>query len=278
MELGADDYITKPFSSAELRSAITSRLERHQLASQQAEQQLEEVKKNLVRMVAHELRTPLVSISMASEIVSRQLSTLPPDRIRELLNYIDRGSERLYHLVEQMILVTQLKAGVLTRSGLADQGIEVLASTILISAIDLGRRFSTSHTETSVNTEWTHDAVLQADPHSFKHALAELIANAFNFSPDEKDVKISMNALTDHWIQIQIADHGPGIPPEKLSQAQQAFEQIDRQDQEQQGMGLGLYLARQIIDVHRGTLEIESAVGRGTRAVIKLPAKDVLGE
>ena len=75
----------------------------------------------------------------------------------------------------------------------------------------------------------------------------------------------------DDAVWITILDQGPGIPPDELAIALKDFNQINREAQEQQGIGLGLPLARQIIETHRGTFEIRSVVGKGTQITISLP-------
>ena len=71
---------------------------------------------------------------------------------------------------------------------------------------------------------------------------------------------------------ISIVDQGKGIPRDQIEKAMQAFQQLDREIQEQQGIGLGLALARQIIQLHGGILELKSVEGEGTQAIVKLPS------
>jgi two-component system sensor histidine kinase/response regulator len=272
MEIGADDYLTKPFSSAELMAAILARLERHQMTVKETERDLEEAKSQLVQMVAHELRTPLVSIEMASALIADKLNELSPAHIQELMAHVTRGSERLHHLVEQMVLTTRLKAGVLTPELVIEQGLRMPVSDLLMVVIDLARRFAPRHPDVAVRLETKDgEAVIQLDAQALKHALAELVTNAISFSPEGEEVGV-LQWVANGSVWIQIVDHGPGIPAEHLDQAQDEFQQINRHVQEQQGMGMGLPLARQIIGVHGGTLEIKSVVGQGTQVTVKLPA------
>jgi len=271
MELGADDYLTKPFSSAELIAAITARLERQNVTSQELEKKLEDTKRQLVQMVSHELRTPLVSIEMALDLISRQLSQLSPPQIQELLDYIGRGSNRLHHLVEQMVLITQLETGTLTAQIIQERGLVLHTSELLIAATNTARRFALRSPDVSIRVdERDQGAQVQCDPHALEHALAEIIANAVNFSPAGAEVDVTQ-WQAEGSVVISVVDRGPGIPPDQMQNALREFHQINRRDQEQQGMGLGLPLARRILEVHAGTLEIQSVVGRGTQVTVKLP-------
>jgi two-component system sensor histidine kinase/response regulator len=274
MELGADDYLTKPFSTAELVAAIMARLERQQATVQESEVRLEETKRELVRMVSHELRTPLNSIEMALDIIARQLTQLSPAQVQELLGYVERGSSRLHHLVEQMVLLTQLETGLLTTASIREHHMLLHSSGFLIAATSLAHRFATHGSDVPIRLDERDQAVaIQCDPGALKHALAEIIANALNFSPQGAEVAITQwRAGGD--VLISVTDQGPGIPPEHLEDTLREFHQIARQVQEQQGMGLGLPLARRIIEIHEGTLDIRSMVGRGTQVTIKLPAAE----
>lgn len=271
MELGADDYLTKPFSSADLLAAILTRFERHQITVKETKKELEEAKRQLMQMIAHELRTPLVSIEMAAALISERINELSPQRIQELIEYVTHGSDRLQHLVEQMVLTTRLKAGVLTPGVVLEQGLQMPVSDLLMAVIGLARRFAPRQPDVTVRLDAKDgEAVIQLDPQALKHALAELVTNAINFSPEGEEVVVGQ-WVADGFVWFQIVDRGPGMPAEQLKQAQKEFQQINRQVQEQQGMGMGLPLARQIIDVHGGTLEIKSVVGRGTQVIVGLP-------
>ncbi len=271
MELGADDYLTKPFSSAELLAAIEARLERHEVTARAIEGSVEEAKRRLVQMIAHELRTPLVSIEMALDIISRQVGQLEPHQLLELLDYIGRGSNRLHHVVEQMVLITQLEADLLTANVLREQGMPVHVSELLIAAVSLGKRFAPRSPDAVARIEERdEDLTVWGDINALKHALAELIANALSFSPAGGEVVVSA-WRSGRQAVITVTDHGPGIPPQQLAHALREFYQIDRDRQEQQGMGMGLPLARRLIEVHGGALDIQSVVGRGTQVTVELP-------
>lgn len=274
MELGADDYLTKPFSSAELLAAILARLERREVTARAMEGRIEDAKRQLVQMIAHELRTPLVSIEMALDLISRQVGQLEPSQLLELLDYINRGSNRLHHVVEQMVLITQLESGLLTSDLLREQGLPVHVSELLIASVSLARRFAPRSADVPVRIDERDDDVsVWGDVNALRHALAEIIANALSFSPAGGEVVVA-EWRSGGRVVIAVTDRGPGIPPQQLAHALREFYQIDRDRQEQQGMGMGLPLARRLIEVHRGALDIQSVVGRGTQVTVQLPLAD----
>ncbi|MBZ0276057.1 MAG: response regulator, partial [Anaerolineae bacterium] len=123
MELGADDYITKPFTHNELLAAVRSRLQRHSALSDRYGQELEQMKSSLARMVVHELRTPLVSVQLAKDIIERQLGRLSPASTKELMDAMGLGINRLNHVVEQMVYLTQIETGLLNRQDILENGV-----------------------------------------------------------------------------------------------------------------------------------------------------------
>jgi signal transduction histidine kinase len=271
MELGADDYLTKPFSLAELRAAIQARLERRAAIAVESEQELQQAKRALIQLVSHELRTPLVSINMVTEILSRQIEQLSPSQLRDLLDTLERGTQRLTRLVEQIVLIIQLETGALRVEYIRTSGMPLRLSEVLIAASDLARRFAYRHPDVRIRLdERDHDVTILGDPRALRHALAELLANALTFSPEGGEVVVSQWEADDK-VWISIMDAGPGIAPPKLDQALQDFHQIDRETQEQQGIGLGLPLARRIVEAHGGTFEINSVVDKGTQITVGLP-------
>ncbi len=271
MAMGADDYITKPFTSLELVKAIETRLERQHTITLDAERNLDATRQQLMRMVTHELRTPLTSINMVVDIISRQRNVLETDQLTELLDTLASGSKRLSRLVDQIVLISQLQSGMLAASNIQASGLQAPLWEIIIAAIGLARRFA--YRNPNVNIELSdrqNDAPVMCNPLALKHALAELITNALNFSPDGGSISISQWAA-EGAVFIDITDSGPGIAPDQLQRALEHFEQIDRQTQEQQGMGLGLGLAHQLIVVHGGSLNLQSVPGKGTQALVALP-------
>ncbi len=272
MELGADDYITKPFTFEELRTAVETRLKRHATVIRMAEQELKQARQSLIRMVSHELRTPLISVNMVTDIISRQIDNLSKSQLRELVDTLERGANRLNRLVEQSVYIVQLEAKALSWKTVQEHGVSARMSDILIASIDLARRFAHRNPDTRIQVdERDSDAFIICDIRALRHALAELLSNALSFSPEGSEVVLTQ-WYADHALWISLIDQGPGISPEHIAIALEDFQQIDREQQEQQGVGLGLPLARRIIEAHGGTFELNSVLGKGTQITLSLPA------
>jgi signal transduction histidine kinase len=268
MELGADDYVTKPFSHADLLAAIRSRLKRYDTLNESAQEELEQVKTELTRRIAHELRTPLTSIAAVQDIVEMQLGHLGVEELRELLTIQRSGSQRLQHLVEQTVMLTELKTGKLSRTIILEKGMVTSIWDILTAATNTARKFAYKNRDLPINVnDRGSEARVLCSLSALRHALAELIGNALSFSPENGEVQV--NQWVDrNWIWIAVEDHGAGIAD--LEAAIAEFGQIDREKNEQQGMGLGLPLAKQIVEAHGGGLHIKTN-SKGTQVAIQLP-------
>ena len=105
---------------------------------------------------------------------------------------------------------------------------------------------------------------------ALKHALTELISNAIKFSKEKGKVVVTYRQR-DQYMIITVDDNGLGMTEDQVSTALLPFQQIDREQKEQQGTGLGLWLADKIVQVHNGDLRIASVAGKGTRVLVRLP-------
>ncbi|MGJ3237501.1 MAG: hybrid sensor histidine kinase/response regulator [Anaerolineae bacterium] len=280
MELGADDYLTKPFTNEELLSAVYSRLRRQEtLLSDQGNdrqnaEELEKAKKNLTQMVAHELRTPLTSVVMIEQLIDKKFDSLSKDQIKDLLDSWKAGTHRLQHLVEQMVLMTQIDTNELNENTIDLRGTAQDIRTVLDSAVAVARRFAYRHPHGNVRVNnSTHRADIQCHSQSLRHAFAEIVSNALDFTTPGTDVLINQKH-SDQTITISIVDTGSGMTTRKLQRALTPFEQIDRQKREQQGMGLGLPIAKKIIELHRGNIIFQQVASGGTKVIIQLPRHD----
>jgi signal transduction histidine kinase len=140
-----------------------------------------------------------------------------------------------------------------------------------MTAINSARSFAYRNRDASIRLEERdRDALVRCHTPALRHAFAEIITNALNFSPEGREITISQWRASDS-VWVSVVDAGPGIPEDQLERALQDYQQIDRESGEQQGMGLGLPLARRLLEVHGGTIELRSVVGKGTQVTIMLP-------
>lgn len=271
--LGADDYLVKPLEQERLLLVIQAKLKRRaELLEhiQVKESALETAKRELALMIAHELRTPLVSISMVTDILSRDMEQMGHSQTADLVETMRSGSIRLSRLIEQMVLYVQLRSGALHDSVVSHARPGYVRDAV-IGAVDRARQFSYRQREIPLRFEESDpDVLISGDLGSLKHALAELLSNAMAFSTPQNLITVTQ-WVADGYVWITITDQGPGIPENELAEVFRPYHQINRQKYEQQGVGIGLPLARGIILAHGGTLELRSALGKGTQAIVCLP-------
>lgn len=271
MELGADDYLTKPFTKPELLAAVHSRLEKRAAAHRANDEQLERARMKLSRLITHELRTPLASFLMVQDVVSRQSEHLDPENFEDLLKTLRTGSYRLHHLVEQIVFTTQIETGVLSSDAVRDTGRPAQAWELLTSSVMAARNFAYRNRDAFINLDNRDpSALVHCKLDVLRFGLAEILTNALVFSPSDGDITVTQ-WQADGWVWVMVQDAGMGMTPEQLESAMRDFEQIDRDAHEQQGLGLGLPLARKLVELHGGALELRSVVDKGTQVTIRLP-------
>jgi signal transduction histidine kinase len=271
MNLGADDYLIKPFNNRDLMRAVNMRLEMREKLRAEAGREYEALKLQLARIATHELRTPLISVRSGLDILARQRYITTPEELEQTALAMNVGASRLMHAVDQLVFLTQLDAGLISTDETIN-GMDVVMWDVVTSAVTQARRFL-ALTPEDVNVKAVQadpDLRVRGNPAAIKHALAEIVANAFAFGGPTAEVRIVQRRVESN-VRISITDNGPGISEDKLTLALTAFRQLDREKREQQGLGLGLALAQRLAEVHRGEIEIRSVVGRGTRVLFILP-------
>ncbi len=267
--LGAEDYLTKPFDTDELLIAVQSRLKRAQAIQEFAQTQFEELKQQIANVLGHELRTPLTYVRGYTELALEEVPDT--DGLQAFLMGIKRGADQLDRLVGDLMLLVQLD------TGRTEEEYRLLAhvyddtSDVLKSAIT---QYNQQALDQSVILEIdvTPDLppVKLCDP-LFNNALGRLIDNAIKFSR-ENDRLVTVSAYeTDDWVEIAVTDQGIGIPAHYMPHLFERFRQFDREEMEQQGAGLGLALAKEIITLHGGDITVTSAHGQGSTFTIHLP-------
>ncbi|MEN9575680.1 MAG: hypothetical protein RL514_3535 [Verrucomicrobiota bacterium] len=268
MELGADDYLSKPFAMNALLKAVEARLKKQDVVKQSAEKKLAELRANLSLMLPHELNTPLVGILGFGEIISTCADTLQPAELAEMGKSILESGQRLQRLIQNFLIYSQLellRADDKEIAAMRTKRVEDVNEALTLVAHTKAQAASRLP---DLRTDICHGAVCCAEDLLSK-IVEEILGNAFKFSPSGSPVKVA--AMPEgKLLKIVITDQGRGMKPEYL-QGIAAYVQFERGQHEQQGSGLGLVIAKRLIELHGGTLTLESAEGAGTTATIRLP-------
>lgn len=256
MLLGADDYLPKPFSGDELLSAIQTRLERHAQSQKYDIQQMEAARQYINLTLPHELRTPLTTIMGYVEILDEEVDNMDSDMIHSMLASVRGATGRLSHLIENYVAYGQLQ--LLLND---PEVIQEIRNNSLVHGFD--GLIAQSAEQVAYHVKRINDLVLDVESVSacisFEHAkkiLEEIMSNAFKFSPDGTPVTIIGKINNDRYV-VSITNHGRGMTAEQIANIK-VNNQFERDIYEQQGAGLGLVIAQQILDIHGGDLIIES--------------------
>jgi signal transduction histidine kinase len=270
MDLGADDYLTKPFTLNELVSAVNTRLEKQARQAQEIEEKLETLRRSIIYALPHELMTPLNGILGPAELLIQMFDVLSKEEIVEMLGIIRKSGDRLYHLMQNYLLYAQLDlfsddddAIKLLRDGFTSDADTVIEAASLSIAARYGRKHD-------LQLHCENDNLLIDKEHLHK-IIIELVDNAFKFSQEGSHVEV-IGRKNNKFYSITITDGGRGMKPEEIASIG-GYMQFDRRLYEQQGGGFGLIIAKRLVELHGGKFSIDSVPNVKTTIWLSLPTE-----
>jgi two-component system, sensor histidine kinase and response regulator len=269
MNSGADDYLTKPCSRDEILAAISARMAKQEAIGHQYERSYEELRGNLMTILPHELRTPLTSILGFTELLQMDYETLDREEIGERLEKIMQAGNRLYRVVENYLLYAQIeifKHDTRTMEAIFQQQIDDPA-TVLKDVIQQKAYQYERWNDVSIQAE---NVVVRISAESLKKIIGELIDNALKFSAAGTQIEIVAEAKGSAY-RLSVSDEGRGMTSDQINRIG-AYMQFERKLHEQQGLGLGLILAKKLAELHQGNLSIQSTPSQGTTVYVELLA------
>ncbi len=239
--------------------------------SSRRERQMAELQMNFVEGVSHELRTPLTVIRTAAFNLRGNLAQ-KPEQVARYGALIQNESEKLTALVEQVLRYGSARYSriIAQRSPVAIEAL--IESTLQSSRLDLENTNLTIEKKIAPGLP-----LVLADPEAMEHVLQNLFENAVKYGTQSSNwIGISAAAAPPNGapaVEIRIADHGPGIPKEERDHIFDSFYRGSRAIQDQiHGTGLGLTLAKKIVEAHGGTIAVKSQPSEGTEFIIRIPA------
>ena len=234
----------------------------------------EKLKTALLDAVTHDLRTPLTSIKGAATTLLRNLEwgSLSPDVRRELLTVIDEESDRLNRFVEEMMELAQIEGGHLKLRRSATS-----AGEIVNTALDRAATVLEGH-QVEVNIA-EQLPLLEVDAGTISGVVYELLENAARYSPPGTPIAIRAQQVEPAWVQMAVEDHGPGITPEDREHIFEKFFRAPQAANTGHGFGVGLAIARGLVEAHGGRIWAASAgPGQGTSVAVLLPRRPALAD
>lgn len=226
---------------------------------------LDEMKSDFVNMVAHELRSPLVSIRQQNSVLLEGLAGPLQEKQEEFLQRGIKKIDQLLDLIHDLLDIARIEAGKDLQHRVPIDLENIINETVEL----IGPRADEQGIAISVSCE--APPLIQADPKGVGEVLNNLITNAVNYSPGGGRVEVFVKKRGDN-LEIRISDNGVGIPPEELSKIWDKFYRVKHPETRQvMGTGLGLAITRGIVEAHQGNIDVESVPGQGTTFRILLP-------
>lgn len=218
-------------------------------------------------VAAHELRTPMTSLRSFVQILLRQAERrgeVQPARLEEALRTIERQTAKMTNLVAQLLDVSRLSTGKLLLDRHTTDVTDLVAAAVLAA-----QARTTMHT---LLLDAPPQLLASVDPIRFEQVAVNLIDNAIRYSPEGGAIDVAL-ARDDDRLQLTVRDRGIGIPPEKRDHIFDRFYQAHPGDY-YGGLGLGLYIAREIVELHGGAISAEYPADGGVRFTITVPIKE----
>lgn len=216
--------------------------------------------KRLLHDVSHELRSPLARLQAATGLARQQ-----PENLEVSMSRIEREAQRMDRLIDELLTLSRL--GVDARQ--AAQFEEINFGELLEGIVE-DARFETTRAELSIKLEGTFAPQLRCQPALLHRAVENLVRNAIKFSPPHSLVRLVVEPPTADHFALRIEDEGPGILPEDLESVFEPFVR-GRTSHTVTGYGLGLAIARSVIQAHGGTLEATNRMQGGLCVRVQLP-------
>lgn len=232
--------------------------------------ELDEMKDDFVRMVSHELRSPISAIKLQQAVILEGLAGELTAKQRELISRAQLRLQGLLDLINDLLDVAKMEAGFRHFEQVPVQLPEILVEIVEF----LEAQANVQRVKLKLETAPGLPAIL-ADRRGIEEIFTNLIANAINYSPHGGDVTISIQPQGD-FLEARVGDQGIGIEPEELPKIFDKFYRVKSpQTRQVIGTGLGLPIVKSVVEAHRGSIEVESQVGVGSTFRVLLPT--VLG-
>ena len=234
------------------------------LQTLEREKELSELKSRFVSMTSHEFRTPLAGIMSSIELLSDYGERLDAGERAELADVIKSSVRRMTQMLDQVLLIGRSDAG---RLEFRPQPLEL--KSLVMQVIDEVR--SLERQQAVIDLDWRVQGERRSlDERLIRHILSNLLTNAVKYSPQGKPVQLVI-ASSPQQVVFTVTDHGIGIPPEDRPLLFQSFHR-GRNVGSISGTGLGLAIVKKAVELHGGTIQVESNLGKGSRFRVFIPA------
>ncbi len=224
----------------------------------------EEMKAMFISVISHELKTPVALIKGYASTLRREDAHWDQNTVRESLEIIEEESDRLHRLINNLLEASRIQAGML-KLELSD----VMIPRLVAKTVE---RFRVQATKHEIQLDFPEDfPPVLADEERLQEVFSNLISNAIKYSPEGSIIRVG-GWIYPKYVELYVSDTGPGIPLEKQAKLFQPFYRVDSSlGRRTQGVGLGLFLCKAIVEGHGGRIWVESVPGHGATFRFTLP-------
>ena len=224
------------------------------------EKALQAQKQRFVAYASHELRTPITNLKTRLYLMRRQ-----PGQLDNHLEILEEVTDRMKRLVEDLLDVSRFERGVISLQPVMID-VQTLANSVAVMQAPEAERKGVAM-RLDIPPGRTE---IYGDPERIVQVMTNLVVNAINYTPTGGEVTLAVRAATqrDRFVTIDVRDTGVGIAPEHL---QNIFQPFFRVDKRVEGTGLGLSITQQIVELHGGTITVDSVLGAGSTFHVRLP-------
>jgi signal transduction histidine kinase len=229
-------------------------------------QELDRKKDEFLSVASHELRTPLTTIKGYSQLLAQTVNDLAPEERSTYINAVLGEIERMMGLISELLDVSRIETNRLQIHPTAIRWIEFIEGRVSAFRVQHPARvigFDSAAPELTV----------MADPDRMRQVVDNLLSNAIKYSPEGTDIEVRVS-IEDGYAHTAVEDQGIGIPRDEIPQLFERFHRARNVSSRYYGgLGLGLYIARAIIEAHSGAITVQSEEGLGSTFTVSLPLR-----
>ncbi len=273
MKRHAYDFLSKPFTPDQLRIVVRRGLERRRLAieSERLRREKQMMRENFITLVSHQLRSPLASIRQYFAVVKEGFAGDVTDKQKQILEKANKYLDDLMQLINDWLGMSHIDSG-----HIAEKFESVALGSVLSEILELAKPLAETGKVTLELRLGHSTPKIRGDRESLKQAISNIVSNAIRYNRQGGTVVISTRGEaqeTRDEVVVEICDTGIGISQDNLPFVFDEFFRVKgSQTQHVTGSGLGLPIAKRMIEVHNGHIEVQSELGKGTTFSIFLPA------
>ena len=255
MELGSDDYLTKPFTRDELLGSINAQFKKQEIINGYYKQELANLRGNISKSLPHQLLFPAIEVMGLADILVKNYHAMQAHEVPDIGKRIRKAGRDMHEMVKKFLMYAELESTE-NNAEWINQIRNSKATFVDIEIASCAKKIAEHYNRISDLHVDIKDASIHISDSYLNVIVKEIVDNGFKFSPEGTAVNV-LGSYDDKEFCLSVTDHGQGIEPEQIANFG-AYIKFEKKLYIQQGTGLGLAIAKRLLELHGGRLEIES--------------------